>query len=495
MSNGDQDPWAPPAGDPHASPEPGPSGDPATSESIAGAGATEPGAAAGAADAIDGAAPETAEPQRSGGVAEWWLQTQDDSAATPGQDQAATAGPVAAAAGTPYQTQQQYPTQQYALPVAPPTGQPHTGPGGPGGAGGAARKSKSGGGRGSLVAIAVVVGLIAGLLGGVLGSLITDGGGSGTSSGGEPLALSGSEAPPLTEGSVAAIAEAALPSVVSFEVTGQGSAGTGSGFVLRSDGYILTNNHVIEGASSGGKVEVTFSDGTAADAEIVGRSSSYDLGVVKVDAGDLPAATLGNSSAIRVGDPVVAIGSPLGLNGTVTTGVVSALNRPVTAGGQQDQSFISAIQTDAAINPGNSGGPLLDAAGRVIGINSAIATVAQSRDQSGSIGLGFAIPINQAKRISEEIIATGSSQTPVIGVSLDPNYSGDGARVAEVSSDGPSADSGLDDGDVITSVNGDAVTDSNELVVAIRRNAPGDTITLGVKGGGDIDVKLGASED
>jgi putative serine protease PepD len=484
MSTSDQNPWAPPAGDPHEPVTPTSSSD---AKPQAQTPAGEP--------ANDVGTGNRAQPEaESGGNIDAASTSTDPSSISPEQPDASYTQQTSSSEPdwwpqTPTgdaRPQQQHTTQQFY-----PSGQPSSA-----GAYGTVAVQNSGGSKATMIVIAVIVGLLAGMLGGVLAFAISSGvSATGTSSGGEPIALSGGEAPPLQEGSVAAIAEAAPPSVVSLAVRGDGGGGTGSGFILRSDGYIVTNNHVIAGAVGGGDVDVTFSDGTEVNGEIVGRSSSYDLGVVKVDQGDLPAAVLGNSDALRVGDPVVAIGSPLGLNGTVTTGVVSALNRPVTAGGQQDQSFISAIQTDAAINPGNSGGPLLDSEGRVIGINSAIATTAQSSGQTGSIGLGFAIPINQAKRVAEEIIATGKSQTPIIGVSLDANYSGDGAKIGSVSPDGPATDTGLKDGDVITSVNGEPVADANELVIAIRRNAPGDTITLGVEGAGDVQVTLGATDD
>ncbi len=358
--------------------------------------------------------------------------------------------------------------------------------------------SSGSGSSGRTIGIAVAAGLVAGLLGGLGGAALQDriaSGGPLTTGSVDTLPQSSAEAPPLQEGSVAAIADAALPTVVSLSVSGDDGQGTGSGFVLREDGYILTNNHVISGAAGGGRIVVTFSDGSEAKGTIVGRSSSYDLGVVKVDRRGLEAAPLGNSEAVRVGDPVVAIGSPLGLNGTVTTGIISALERPVTAGGQGEQSFISALQTDAAINPGNSGGPLLDREGKVIGINSAIATVAgATRSDAGSIGLGFAIPINQAKRISEEIIADGKSETPVIGVTLDNRYSGPGAKIEDVTAGGPS-DGQLRSGDIITSVDGQEVNDATEVIIAIRTKAPGDPITLGLENGGEVTVTLGVSPD
>ncbi len=351
---------------------------------------------------------------------------------------------------------------------------------------------------GRTVGIAVAAGLLAGLVGGVGGAALVsvfDSGGPLTTGRLDTLPQSSPDAPPLQEGSVAAIAETALPTVVSLTVSGSNGQGTGSGFVLRDDGYILTNNHVISGSVDGGRIVVTFSDGSEMKGTVVGRSESYDLGVVKVDKRGLESAPLGNSAAVRVGDPVVAIGSPLGLNGTVTTGIISALQRPVTAGGEGEQSFISALQTDAAINPGNSGGPLLDAEGKVIGINSAIATVAgATRTEAGSIGLGFAIPINTAKRISEEIIANGKSETPIIGVTLDNRYSGPGAKVRDVTAGGPS-DGKLQSGQIITSVDGNEVADATEAIVAIRAKAPGNEVTLGLENGEEVTVTLGVAPD
>ena len=346
------------------------------------------------------------------------------------------------------------------------------------------------------IAIAVIAGLIAGLLGGLAAFGVVDRMQASDSGVTGPVELPQAQAdlPPIQEGSVAAIADAALPTVVSLAVEGGGQAATGSGFVLRSDGYLLTNNHVIAGAANGGKITVVFQDGESAEAELVGRNVSYDLGVLKVNRSGLEAAPLGNSNAVRVGAPVVAIGSPLGLSGTVTTGIISALERPVTAGGQGEVSFISALQTDAAINPGNSGGPLLDASGKVIGINSAIATVA-NQEEAGSIGLGFSIPINQAKRISEEIIETGKASTPIIGVNLDTAFGGSGAKVEQVTPGGPSDGSGLKSGDIIVGVDGRPVNDANELVVAIRSRQPGDTVTLDVKGQGEVKVTLGSTDE
>ncbi|WP_225753830.1 S1C family serine protease [Actinotalea sp. Marseille-Q4924] len=292
---------------------------------------------------------------------------------------------------------------------------------------------------------------------------------------------------------VAGIAAAVLPSVVAIEVRGPEGAGTGSGFVLREDGYILTNSHVVSAADGGGgQVVVVFADGSEEPAEIVGRTPEYDLAVIRVDRTGLTPLALADSDAVVVGDPVIAIGAPLGLQSTVTTGIVSALNRPVTAGNQDETAFINAIQTDAAINPGNSGGPLVDADGQVVGINSAIAQPPGLGAAGGSIGLGFAIPSNQARRTAEELIETGRATYPVIGVLLDGTYDGEGVRVATepqpdlgqpVTPDGPADRAGIRPGDVILEIDGRPVTASDELIVAIRARAPGDAVTLTVRSG------------
>jgi putative serine protease PepD len=307
--------------------------------------------------------------------------------------------------------------------------------------------------------------------------------------------------PSLQPGSIAAIAAKAQPSVVQLNVTGNGQSGSGSGFILSPDGYIVTNNHVATLGGDGGSIEVSFADGSKKTGTLVGTNPGYDIAVVKVDATNLPAITLGSSAGLAVGDAVIAVGSPLGLQGTVTTGIVSALDRPVTTGadnGSGTTAFINAIQTDAAINPGNSGGPLLDGTGAVIGVNSAIASLgASGGSQPGSIGLGFAIPIDSAKRIADEIVSTGSSSTPVIGVSLNMSFAGPGAQVSEVTAGGAAAAAGLQAGDTITAIDGKPVDDSTALVVSVRSHAPGDSVTLSVLRGGqtlDVPLTLGASK-
>ncbi|MFN8146214.1 MAG: trypsin-like peptidase domain-containing protein [Candidatus Nanopelagicales bacterium] len=350
---------------------------------------------------------------------------------------------------------------------------------------------------GRIVALALVCGLLAGLLGGFGAYTFAERRAqSQLTSPGTVLPQSEADLSSRPAGSVAAVAAAVLPTVVQIEEAGASGSGTGSGFVLRPDGYILTNNHVVSGAADGGTLNVTFQDGRTLPAKIVGRDVSYDLAVIKVDATGLKTVSLGNSDGLVVGDSVIAIGSPLGLEGTVTTGIISSLNRPVTAGGSGESSYINAIQTDAAINPGNSGGPLVDSAGRVIGVNSAIASLGSGQGgQSGSIGLGFAIPVNQAKRVAEEIISTGRSTHPIMGVSVDLTYNGPGAQVKGVTSGGPAASVGLGAGDVVVAIDGRKVSDSTELIVAIRSHAPGDTVTVEVKDGGgtrDVQVTLAA---
>ncbi|WP_343245772.1 trypsin-like peptidase domain-containing protein [Streptomyces sp. SID4985] len=315
-------------------------------------------------------------------------------------------------------------------------------------------------------------------------------------------------------GSVAGIAARALPSVVTLHVSGDDEAGTGTGFVLDTRGHILTNNHVVAPASSGGEITVTFSTGDTAQARVVGRDSGYDLAVVQVSGvrGLTPLA-LGDSDDVRVGDPVVAIGAPFDLANTVTSGIISAKERPITAGGEKgdgsDISYVDALQTDAPINPGNSGGPLLDAHAQVIGINSAIRSAGNDTDsgesQSGSIGLGFAIPANQARRVAEELINEGHATHPVIGVTLDMGYTGDAARVSAkggtggpaVQPGGPGDRAGLKAGDLVTAVDGHRVHSGEELIVKIRAHRPGDRLRLTVERAGAeraVSLVLGASE-
>jgi putative serine protease PepD len=297
------------------------------------------------------------------------------------------------------------------------------------------------------------------------------------------------------------LAATITPSVVSIAVESPTSGGTGSGWVYQSTGsssYIITNNHVIDAVASGtGTITVEFSNGDQIDASIVGRDKAYDLAVLQINKGNLAALNLGDSTRLTVGDPVMAVGSPLGLASTVTTGIISALNRPVSAGSVGQESFVNAIQTDAAINPGNSGGALINAQGQIIGVNSAIATLS-SGGTSGSIGLGFAIPITEAKRVIDEIITTPShsSTRPLLGVFFDNAYDGIGAKILKLSAGEAAELAGIPAGAIIKSIGGQRVVDVVGAIVRIRSYAPGATVSVTVElpnGGGTktFSVKLG----
>ncbi|MBU6348474.1 MAG: trypsin-like peptidase domain-containing protein [Actinomycetales bacterium] len=345
------------------------------------------------------------------------------------------------------------------------------------------------------ILLAVIAGLLAGLFGGSVGSEIVA---RTSNSSGSTINLQGKpgDTSPRPDGSIAKIAATVLPVVVSIEVVSSQGDGTGSGVIIASDStssYVLTNNHVVMGAGSGADISVSLQNDKTYRASVVGRDPSYDLAVLKLRTGNLPVATLGNSSDVVVGDAAIAIGSPLGLTGTVTSGIISALNRPVTAGSSNDSSFINAIQTDAAINPGNSGGPLVNAKGQVIGINSAIATLGSNfSGESGSIGLGFAIPINEARRVANELIKTGSSTHPVVGISVDMRYTGIGAKVSEITPGGPAEKTDLKPGDVITAIDGEKVNDGTELIVKIRSRNSGDKVVLSRLDDKDVTVTLGS---
>ena len=322
----------------------------------------------------------------------------------------------------------------------------------------------------------VVLALVAGLLGGILGGDAT----KGLISSGVNL-VSSTSTIERSPDSVAGIAARVLPSVVSIETMSQNGGGSGSGFVIDPNGYLLTNNHVVADAMT---IKVILNDGREYVAKVLGRDESYDLAVLKIKATGLKALQFGDSDKVQVGDSVIAFGSPLGLSGTVTQGIISAKDRPVTAGDDDSStSFISALQTDAAINPGNSGGPLVDATGAVIGVNSAIASLGSSLGaQSGSIGLGFAIPINQARKTADQLIRDGKATYPVIGVAVDMNYSGGGALIAKSSSailaGGPAAKAGLRAGDLITEIDGIKINTPEELIVEIRTHDVGDEVTI-----------------
>jgi putative serine protease PepD len=342
-----------------------------------------------------------------------------------------------------------------------------------------------------LLPLLLVTALVAGASGGAVGYVMHGNGGANS----VVLTQSNGDSSERPAGSIAAIAAAVKPSVVSIEVRGAMTSDTGSGWVVDSRGYVVTNNHVIAAAVNGGSIKVVLNDDQRVDATIVGRNSAYDLAVLKIDVDGLKALPLGNSSAIVVGDTAVAVGSPLGLQGTVTSGIISALERPVTAGGSGELAYFNGIQTDAAINPGNSGGPLVNAQGEVIGVNSAIATMGGSTGgQAGSIGLGFAIPINTAKRIVQEIINTGKSTMPILGVQLDMQSTEDGALIVQAASGGPAAKAGVAANTLVTAIDGVKVHDPVGLIVRIRAQAPGDVVVLTTSTGKKISVTLGAQE-
>ncbi|GAA2095047.1 S1C family serine protease [Actinomadura alba] len=367
-------------------------------------------------------------------------------------------------------------------------------------------------GLGVLALVALVVALVAGAVGAGVGVIAT--GGNDTAGG--SVDLGGTSSNPggksRPAGTVAGVAQRLLPSVVMIKVQGgNGESGAGTGFIVR-DGYIITNNHVVAPAV-GGNLEVVFNDQkTKTTATVVGRDPSSDVAVLKpATTNRLPALQLGNSDDIAVGDSVIAIGSPLGLQGSVTTGIVSSVNRAVPTNREGgDSSVLNAIQTDAAINPGNSGGPLVDSQGRVIGMNTAIATLGGGggfggQGQGGSIGLGFAIPINQAKRVAEQIINSGKATHARIGATMDIQYQGSGVRIAQrgqtgeppLIKGGPAERAGLKAGDIITAFDGKPVGGPDDLLAMIRSHAPGDKVKLTYKRGSaeqTVEVTLGETD-
>jgi len=293
-------------------------------------------------------------------------------------------------------------------------------------------------------------------------------------------------APSTTAGSLNSIVTKISPTVVTINVTTPNGGGTGSGSIFRTTStysYVVTNNHVIESAAGGtGTITVELDNGESVSATIVGREANYDLAVLKIMKGNQPTITIGDSSTLKIGDQVIAFGSPLGLDHTVTSGIVSSLNRAVVTSGASatsTQSYVDAIQTDAAINPGNSGGPLTDSVGRMIGINAATATLGSTQGQSGSIGLGFAIPINQALRVMNEIIDTGKATRPVLGVFFDQSFTaGKGAKISSLTSGDAAEKAGIPVGSIVTSIDGVRINDYVTAIVRIRSHAPGDKVTL-----------------
>jgi putative serine protease PepD len=396
------------------------------------------------------------------------------------------------AAGGGYGGQPPYGSVAYgsvAYGSAAPYGAPHS----PFGAGVPVEQKPKGSRRGAFIGVLAATAIIAGGLGGGIGAWLESRNSGGAdasttvSSSTDPKALS--RAP----GSIAAIAQKALPSVVTIEASGSSESGTGTGFVFDTQGHILTNNHVVAPSLGGGKLTVKFADGSSYGASVVGRAQGYDVAVIKLDSTpkeQLVPLPLGDSDAVQVGDTTIAIGAPFGLSGTVTSGIVSAKNRPVASGDQTgaQTSYMNALQTDASINPGNSGGPLMNGQGQVIGIDSAIQSTGQSSGggQSGSIGLGFAIPINQARWVAQQLIKTGTPVYPIIGILRDDSYTGDGARIntspvqgtPPVTPGGPADKAGLKPGDVITSLDGVIIDSGPTLVSEIWAHHPGDTVSV-----------------
>ena len=328
--------------------------------------------------------------------------------------------------------------------------------------------------------------LIAGVIGGLIAHAL-DGGSSSSNVTSAPVVnVTGSSKP--TE-QLAKVAAAVQPSVVSITVTGASGSDEGSGVVLRSDGTVLTNNHVVEAAASGGTISVKFADGRTAPARILGRDPTVDLAVIKSNgiSGVTP-ATLGTTKSVHVGDTVLAIGSPLGLEGSVSSGIVSALHRTVSLGSDQQSSggasVGDAIQTDAAINPGNSGGPLADLGGRVIGINTAIASVGGSGSgQSGNIGVGFAIPIDEAQSVAGQLIQGKTPKHALLGVQVQDDPDG-GALLVSVTKSGSADKAGLRSGDIVTQVDSTSIADATSLTAVIRSHQPGDRVAVHYKRGG-----------
>ena len=360
-----------------------------------------------------------------------------------------------------------------------------------------------------LALTALVTGLLGGLLGGALVMATRPGDGF------DVLPGSSEAAAPLDaeNGSIAAVAAKVLPSTVQVKVRGgdgEGAEGaTGSGFVLDGRGHLITNNHVVEVAlgegtstdlDDGGQIAVVDTNGRSHRATVVGRSPVYDLAVLKVrPMKTLRPAAMGSSSQLRVGQTVVAIGSPLGLSSTVTSGIVSALKRPVTTGSGDVSSYIDAVQTDAAINPGNSGGPLVNLRGQVVGVNSAIATTGGAfGGESGNIGVGFAIPMEQVQITARQILATGKAEYPIIGATVKSTEGDNGAVIGSVEDGTPAAEAGLREDDRVVSVDGEPVLGGIALIVAIRTHRPGETIALTVVRDGErrsvrvtLDAKVG----
>ncbi|MFE9448670.1 S1C family serine protease [Streptomyces sp. NPDC006739] len=464
--------------------------------------------------APDGGAPTTPIPPAPGGA--------------PGAPEQGMAPPAYAQAGPSDGHQASGPAPDGSWPPPPPATPSYgdsgagaggaAGAGGWGGGGGDAWGSsyqqpapRANGGRGGLVAAVLVAALVAGGLGGGLGYTLA----KNNDDRGSTTVSSSSSATQVKRapGTIANVAAKALPSTVTIEAEStNGQGGTGTGFVFDTQGHIVTNNHVVADAVDGGKLTATFPNGRKYDAEIVGHAQGYDVAVIKLKnaPSDLQPLALGDSDKVAVGDETIAIGAPFGLSNTVTAGIISAKNRPVASSdgsSTSKASYMSALQTDASINPGNSGGPLLDASGAVIGINSAIQSTSSGglsgSGQSGSIGLGFAIPIDQAKYVAQQLIKTGKPVYAKIGASVSLEDSTGGAKItdqgaggsAAVESGGPADKAGLKPGDVITKLDDNVIDSGPTLIGEIWTHQPGDKVQITYKRGGQehtVDLTLGS---
>ena len=327
--------------------------------------------------------------------------------------------------------------------------------------------------------VSLITALLAGTLGGALGYAFAIRGGAG---GATSLGSAGQEAPAAARrppDSLAGVAERLLPSVVTVRVSDGAGIGLGSGFVASRDGYVITNDHVV--GSGTGAATVVFNDGSTSPAKLVGKDPESDIAVIKVSRTDLTPVEFGDSETIAVGDPVLAFGTPLALANTVTAGIVSAVDRTFRDGDPGGQvRYYAAIQTDAAVNHGNSGGPLVDGSGRVIGVNSVIQSLAADEQTAGNIGLAFAIPINQAKRVTQEIIDTGKARRTVIGAQVGGARAGaaGGVRLASVDPVGPASDAGLRAGDVVLKLDGKPLEEPSDLIALVRKYAPGAVVNV-----------------
>ncbi|MFD8492310.1 S1C family serine protease [Amycolatopsis sp. NPDC059657] len=357
-------------------------------------------------------------------------------------------------------------------------------------------------GAGKLVAGVAVLALLVGGGAGALGGYLAGGGGTGSSYNALDAPKPAKQTGNAPAGSVESVAQKLSPSVVELQVSGSRGAGEGSGFVLSADGYILTNNHVVEVAANGGQIQAVFRDGKKAVAQIVGRDPTTDIAVVKATGvSNLVPVELGRSDDLAVGQGVVAIGSPFELAGTVTSGIVSSLHRPVQAGGSSgDQTTVmDAVQTDAAINPGNSGGPLANMQGQVIGINSAIYSPrsaggsGQQGGESGSVGIGFAIPIDQARRTADDIIKTGKAKQTFIGAGVKPAEQG-GASIISVEPGSPAEQGGLKVGDVVVKIDDRLIDDADALIAAVRTRAPNEKVKFTTSDQRVLEITLGGKD-